>query len=288
MRSTPYALFAVPLAIAIVACGQRAPAPPPVTAPVASAAPAPPVRHAAGDACPGHKGLECVDPGSALVCQHDVFLRIPCRGPGGCHGEGEAAKCDDDIMAEGDACQVPSAGDNLGCSVDGLKELRCDQGVARVDRTCRGPKKCTIAGDVLHCDDTIAEVGDLCEVEAGEDNFGCSTDSTIEVICDRATSRFTIANTCRGPKHCRIEDDKVYCDQSTGRLGDVCRPVDNHSCAEDATIELKCSPQGTWLKQRACGPSGCIIRDGNVYCGDPAPPPVKPAPAGKKAGAAHP
>jgi len=50
------------------------------------------------------------------------------------------------------------------------------------------------------------------------------------------------------------------------RVGEKCRPVDNHSCSEDATQELKCSPQFTWIKQRDCKHGGCKIKSNEVYC----------------------
>jgi hypothetical protein len=219
----------------------------------------------AGQPCVSNGKLQCVDPSTALLCQNSKLVNLPCRGPRGCRGMGTSSTCDDDLSLEGDACQQ-TLNDNYSCSVDHTKELLCKSGVFTTVRTCKGPKKCTVTGDMINCDDSLADVGDLCVVDPGDANYGCSTDKKIEVVCDGTTSKFQSSNTCRGPKGCFVENEHVFCDQAMARIGDKCRPVDNHSCSEDSTQELKCSAQFVWAKQRDCKKDGCKIKNNEVYC----------------------
>ena len=219
-----------------------------------------------GSPCVSNGKFQCTDPGAALLCQGGKMVNMPCRGPKGCSGMGMSSQCDDDFAMPGEACMMAVSGDNLACGTDKLTELTCVAGPWKLTRTCKGPKKCTITGNNINCDDSMGDVNDLCVVEAGDNNYGCTTDKKIEVVCDASSSKFLPSNTCRGPKGCYIESDKVFCDQAMARLGDKCRPVDNHSCSEDATQELKCSPQFTWIKQRDCKHSGCKIKSSEVYC----------------------
>lgn len=218
-----------------------------------------------GGPCVTNNKYQCTDPSSALLCQNGKLVAMACRGPKGCRGTGASSSCDDDLSQEGDAC-MQSLNENYSCSLDHTKELICKDGKFAVARTCKGPKKCAVNGDLINCDDSMGDVGDVCRAEAGDANYGCTTDKKIEVVCDAATSKFQPSNTCRGPKGCYIENERVYCDQSMARVGDKCRPVDNHSCSEDATAELKCSPQFSWMLQRACKHSGCKIKSNEVYC----------------------
>jgi hypothetical protein len=97
-------------------------------------------------------------------------------------------------------------------------------------------------------------------------NYGCSIDQRLEVVCDASTSSFQPVKSCRGLKGCYTADSKVHCDQSRARESEMCGPVDNHSCSEDASAELQCSPQRTWKLQRTCKRSGCKIKQSEVYC----------------------
>ena len=87
------------------------------------------------------------------------------------------------------------------------------------------------------------------------------TDPATALLCQGSKM---VTMPCRGPKGCWIDNNRVYCDQNMARIGDKCRPVDNHSCSEDSTQELKCSPQFTWIKQHDCKHSGCKIKNSEV------------------------
>jgi hypothetical protein len=208
--------------------------------------------------------FRCVGPRAALLCQDGQWVRMACHGLGGCTGTGDGSKCDDDFAVEGDPCPMTAA-QSYACRLDYAEEFQCRDGRWVPARACKGPQACSVAGNTIHCDDSMGDVGDICRAEPGDANYGCSVDKTIEVVCDGATSKFKTSNTCRGPKGCYIENDRVYCDQSMARAGERCRPVDNHSCTEDATQELKCSPQFQWAFQRSCA-HGCKVKSNQVFC----------------------
>ena len=212
----------------------------------------------------GNNKFQCTDPTTALLCQSGKWVNMPCRGPRGCTGLGTAQRCDDDLAQAGEACMM-EASENVACGTDRLSELTCAAGTWKLTRTCKGPKKCSVAGNMVSCDDSMADVNDPCAVEAGDANFGCSSDKKIEVVCDAASSKFLASQPCRGPNGCHIEGTNVYCDRSMGRVGEKCRPVDTFSCSEDATQMLKCSPQFTWLKKSDCK-HGCRAKNNSVFC----------------------
>ncbi|HEY6458963.1 MAG TPA: hypothetical protein VIY73_02400 [Polyangiaceae bacterium] len=218
-----------------------------------------------GAPCVTNGRFQCTDSSSAMLCQNGKYVSLSCRGPRGCRGVGASSQCDDDLANEGDACMM-TLNDNYSCSVDHGKEFICKNGIFTAVRTCKGPKKCTVTGDMINCDDSLADVGDVCVVDPGDANYACSTNKQVETVCDAATSKFLPSNTCRGPKGCWVENQVVHCDMAMARVGDKCRPVDNHSCSEDATQELKCSPQFTWTKQRDCKHGGCKVKSNEVYC----------------------
>ena len=219
-----------------------------------------------GAKCVANGKFQCTDPSSAILCQAGVYVALPCRGPHGCAGTGLQSKCDDDLATEGDACMM-TLNENYACTSDHTKELICKDGKFVTLRTCKGPSKCTIANETLNCDDSIADVGDACVAEAGDANYGCSLDKKIEVVCDAATSKFQSFTACRGQKGCNIEKDVVHCDRTIGRVGEQCHTADDRSCSEDATAELKCSPQLRWLKQQDCKHDGCKVKGNYISCG---------------------
>lgn len=192
-------------------------------------------------------------------------MPLPCRGPHGCQGTGAGSTCDDDLAQEGDTCQ-PMLDGNYSCGLDLGRELLCKDGQFKTVSTCRGPKKCTIAGGTIACDDSLAELGDPCLVEAGDRNFGCSVDRKTEVRCDAATATFVAYNGCRGPTGCWIGADFVHCDSSLARAGEPCRHADDRACGEDAASEMTCSLQLKWVKQRECKREGCKVKGREVWC----------------------
>lgn len=229
------------------------------------------LKPTAGGKCVSNGKYLCTDTTTALICQGGVYATMPCHGPRGCTGIGNNSSCDDDLGQEGETCAMGVGGDNLACGVDHARELICTLNKWTMARTCKGPKKCSVkhlgSTEEIDCDDSFADVGDLCKVEAGDNNYGCTTDKKVEVECDAASTKFIAYQGCRGQKGCFIDNaNMVHCDQTAAREGDPCHPVDNHSCNEDATSELKCSPQFKWIKQKDCKHDGCKIKSNEVYC----------------------
>lgn len=220
-------------------------------------------KPAPGDACTQNGKLACTSPAGGLLCQNGTLQSLPCRGPRGCHGVGAASRCDDDVAQEGDACQQ-TVNENDSCSADHQTELVCRDGKFAIARTCKGPKRCSVTGDVVACDDSLADVGDPCVAEPGEANYGCSTDKKIEVACDASSGKFRASNSCRGPRGCWIDANLPHCDDSFGREGEECHPADHRACGEDAKSELKCL-QGKLVKVRDCR-HGCRARSGSIEC----------------------
>jgi hypothetical protein len=219
-----------------------------------------------GQPCSPDGKLECVDAAGGLLCRGGVFVALPCRGPRGCRGTGAGSTCDDGLAEEGDPC-VQTVNENVSCAVDRTRQLVCKDGVFVAQRACKGPKRCAVNGDVVSCDDTFGEVGDPCKVEDGENNYRCAADKSLLLACDPATHTFTAYESCRGPKGCTIEADRVVCDDAMARAGDRCHSVGDHTCSEDARSELQCSAKATstWVLQRECT-KACKIAGNQVYC----------------------
>jgi hypothetical protein len=216
-----------------------------------------------GDKCTTNGRFTCQTQANALLCQGGIVISLPCRGPKGCQGAGASSECDDDLAQEGDNCAM-TLNENYSCSTDHKQELVCTDGKFAVRRTCKGQNSCAIQGSLIHCDDSVADVGDACVEEAGEANYACSVDKTSEIVCKG--KKFEESNSCRGPKGCWIMGEMVHCDSSFAREGEICRPVDNNACAEDAKSELRCSPQGKWAKRRECRREGCKVKGNELYC----------------------
>lgn len=216
-----------------------------------------------GDKCSTPGKYTCVDTASALLCSSGTVVTLPCRGPHGCQGKGAASQCDDDLALEGDICQT-TLNEDWSCSTDHKRELLCKDGKFQVARACKGPKSCQIQGNEIDCDDSMADVGDVCIEEPGDANYGCSLDKQTEVVCK--SGKFQASNSCRGLKGCSIDGNTVSCDQSIAHEGELCRPVDNYSCSADAKVMLTCSPTMKWIKAKDCKKSGCRVKGHEVSC----------------------
>jgi hypothetical protein len=216
-----------------------------------------------GASCSTSGKFTCESATSALLCQAGVIVALPCRGPKGCQGTGASSECDDDLAEEGDSCAM-GLNENYSCSTDHKKELVCKEGRFAVRRTCRGQNECSIQGNLIHCDDSIGDPGDACVEEPGEANYACSVDKKLEIVC--RAGKFETSNSCRGPKGCWIDGEMVRCDSSFAREGEICRPVDNNACSEDARNELHCSAQSRWVQKRECKGEGCKVKGNELSC----------------------
>jgi hypothetical protein len=248
--------------LGLVACGGAATASTVMAPTHTSSSPSP----VAGQPCAPETKLQCADPTSALICRDGKLTAAPCRGHGGCRTAGDHVTCDESVGEAGDVCTDLPVSEHFGCTRDLFQELVCAGGVYSLHRTCHGPKGCSVNGDRIHCDDSLADEGELCAPSQGDDDFACSRDMTDETICDQTSRKFVQVEVCRGPRHCAITDGRVHCDTSVAREGEPCRHVNNHACSEDGTRELQCADEKTWRKQRDCPKSPCNVQGRDVYC----------------------
>jgi hypothetical protein len=119
----PYPIFIV---IALAACGSPQPGGPCDTA-----------------------GFLCASSTSAMECQLQKWVALPCRGPSGCQRDGNTIKCDMSGDMEGDACASSAVGSGL-CTSDGMATLECRNdpttgtNTLKKTNTCR---TCTVMRD---------------------------------------------------------------------------------------------------------------------------------------------
>jgi hypothetical protein len=136
-----------------------------------------------------------------------LALAIACVG---CKGRvsdapGADARVEPDAARErahrvGEACE---AGATV-CADEGNAALACDGGRFVVRATCGGPGGCVIDGG-LACDDSIATVGDACDLEG---QAACSREGASELRCTRGA--FARVRVCH--RSCRASADEVLCD----------------------------------------------------------------------------
>jgi hypothetical protein len=217
-----------------------------------------------GDKCVNNGKFTCMDPSTAMLCQAGTIVTMPCRGPTGCQGMGPGSQCNDDLGQAGEPCLAGVGGENYACTTDMKGELVCTGGKWTVNSTCKGPRGCKVAGEIIHCDDDFADIGDACLSSASDANYSCTPDKKTIVVCQQ--NKFVEWEGCHGPKGCHIESDNVYCDSAMATEGDMCRHPDRFACADDSKSMMKCSPQFKWAKQQDCKRQGCKIRGNEVIC----------------------
>ena len=100
-----------------------------------------------GGAC-NTVGFLCADPTAALECKGGVWVKLPCRGAGGCKRETDTVRCDMTGNKEGDNCASTAQGRGL-CTDDMKGTLECREGKLVKTNTCG--RSCTIMGDQVIC-----------------------------------------------------------------------------------------------------------------------------------------
>jgi hypothetical protein len=166
-----------------------------------------------GDKCVSNGKFQCTDPSTALLCANGMLVNMPCRGPNGCQGLGPGSQCDDDLGQVGEPCLNGSGGENYACGTDMKSQLVCTSGKWATNSTCKGPGGCKVTGNLVHCDDDFADIGDQCQSNASDANYSCTPDKKAMVVC--TANKFTMWEVCKGPKGCHIESNLVYCDGAT-------------------------------------------------------------------------
>lgn len=200
-------------------------------------------KKAAGDSCSPTQ-TTCQDKENALICVGGKLTVMQCRGSAGCSGSGETVSCDNKFASAGDGCSKETS--DLACTMDKKGELRCRDNRLVLASSCRGPKGCWWEGSTLHCDTDTADLTDPCE---DDDGLSCSTDAKALLKCTKG--KYAVANTCKGPKGCRVDGTKVHCDDDLADVGDPCEAEQDYSCSMDKKQLLSCHG-GQFKVERAC------------------------------------
>ena len=252
MPCWPRALLGSCLVVTLIAACAASPAPPPKV----------------GDACGPDGELRCIDPSTVLLCRARTAVAIPCRGPNGCQSATSQApaKCDDDVGVAGEPCTPAKmeGANNYTCSTDRLAQLICAAGKWTILSTCKGPEGCTVRGNLVHCDDDLADVGDPCHMNQGDANYSCTPDRRTLVAC--RFDRFEQFEVCNGPRGCHIENSLVHCDISSAKEGGGCKSPGDYACSHDSASMLQCTADLVWAKRRDCAPPGCRATATEVIC----------------------
>jgi hypothetical protein len=208
-----------------------------------------------GDVCSTedeNKGACAADGKSMISCRSGTYEVMPCRGPDACKATPTGATCDSSIAEEGDRC----TGDGSACSIDGKRMLGCQGGRYAMKWHCRGADACKDTGKgELHCDYSVAEVGDACDSTGG----ACTSDRKQMLTCK--DGKFVTQSFCRGAKGCKDEGDHLSCDGSLAEVGDPCDPEDA-ACQVDGKAFLECKG-GNYGVERACR---CVVEGDSVLC----------------------
>ena len=158
---------------------------------------------AVGDACATAGGAACSADGKQFLrCDGSkMVVDADCKGPSACSKTGTTVKCDESAGDPGDAC---SDDGKAACSLDKKAFLKCTQKKLVVGATCGGPKGCWMDGNMVHCDESLGEDGDVCSDPKGH---ACSKDKKRALEC--RDGRLKTMKPCK--KGCEIKDDNVYC-----------------------------------------------------------------------------
>lgn len=149
--------------------------------------------------------LTCAeDKRSSVVCKNNSWVAAEiCGGPEGCQSAGRSATCDSSVARDGDRCTRQGS---QACSQDKRARLVCNGGKYTLAEHCRGTDGCKTTGRRVLCDDSLAVIGEPCDVEG---NFSCSTDFRNILICH--DGKFAVDTRCKSSTSCQVEGTKVGC-----------------------------------------------------------------------------
>lgn len=155
-------------------------------------------------------------------------------------------------------CKPPKPGDkctgNVAVCGDKTTALACINGTY-VSMGCRGPLGCVKAGSAaVTCDDTVAQLGDGCDEE---NEVACSTDKKAALECH--SNKFVVGETCKGPKACVVNGEKITCDNDISDQGDPCHFDGDFACSTDKTMAFKCINKVMTPLNSCRGAHGCRV-----------------------------
>ncbi len=166
-------------------------------------------KNRAGDRCSRDEegSAVCQDARQLLACHGGVYELVPCRGPNGCVMESEHALCDTSVGVSGDACRDEG---KKRCAEDKTAVLVCKDGRLSALYSCRGASGCSVSGNKLDCDMSLAVEKDPCDPRL-EGHVACSGDRSATLICK--SGRFVLDEKCRGGS-CVAEGNQTRCQKS--------------------------------------------------------------------------
>jgi hypothetical protein len=149
----------------------------------------------------------------------------------------------------GDSC----TGAEGSCSNKGAA-LFCNNGKL-AEMPCRGVGGCKTTGNIVACDNDVANLSDACDKE---EDPACSVDKKTYLKC--AGGKFVLDSACRGPKGCNWETKgnmtNFSCDTSIAAAADPC-DGDGYACAPDMKGQVHCESKKFVLVNSCKGPKGC-------------------------------
>ena len=162
--------------------------------------------YAVGEPCLEEGKPDCSgDHKSMIKCEGDHWKLVnTCAGVLGCVSNAEGTKCDLGAAAPGSACTKENEG-NASCTPDAKSLLICKAGKMTIAATCKGTHGCRQLGTQLTCDETISDLGDVCDSSEYEGKFGCTPDKKMRVVCKK--DKMVKDRAC----NCSVMIDKVSC-----------------------------------------------------------------------------
>lgn len=221
----------------------------------------------AGKACKVDHLEVCEDKTTALSCNDGKWETILCKGTQGCNAvSSQQGYCDQSASEVNEACNMDT---DHACTPDKKAMLQCKAHKWQKVGTCKGPKACELAAEKkqVNCDMSLADVNDTCDMDAksNAENYACTTDSKGMLKC--VGGKFTLVSTCGGPKHCRLDSNKVSCDDSFAAIGEPCdHQTDSYACSADGTEILKCQNRKFASYEKCDKKKKCNVTGTMVAC----------------------
>jgi hypothetical protein len=156
------------------------------------------------------------------------------------------------------ACKKPKEGDPCTAGAvcaDPQTGLFCNAGKWK-SMGCRGPGGCKVQSGNVNCDDTLANLKDGCDEE---NEVACQTDKKAALECH--SGNFVVGETCKGPKGCVVDGEKIQCDNDVADDGDPCHFEGDYACASDKTMAFKCISKKMVSINSCRGPKGCRVQE---------------------------
>jgi hypothetical protein len=209
-----------------------------------------------GGKCSVEEKEICQDKTTALVCHGGKWEEMKCKGAPGCV-KGNPDTCDQSSADENDVCNLK---DDVVCSGDKKTMLKCDNYKWVLAQKCGGANACVVQTKVVKCDNSVADLGDKCTTE---NDYACTTDKKGSLVCKN--KKFENAGLCRGPRGCRINGDKIECDESIAAEGELCEHENAPACAMDMKAILVCKDK-KWKVDQACKRTPCKVTGNTIDC----------------------